>query len=43
MAVVEINTKAPDFSLVDQKGKEISLSEFVGKKNIILVLNRGFV
>ena len=29
--------KAPEFSLVDASGKEIRLSDFKGKKNVVLV------
>jgi peroxiredoxin len=43
MPKVALNTQAPDFHLVDFKGQSRSLSEFKGKKNVILVFNRGFV
>ena len=43
MASVEMNTPAPDFSLIDFKGKEIKLSDFQNKNNVLLVMNRGFV
>lgn len=33
--MLEIGTKAPDFTLCDQDGKEISLSDFRGKKVIL--------
>ncbi|NWG34401.1 MAG: redoxin domain-containing protein [Chloroflexi bacterium] len=39
---VELNQPAPDFTLADFKGSEVSLSNFRGKKNILLVFNRGF-
>jgi peroxiredoxin len=39
---VQINTPAPDFNLPDFTGKSVRLSEFRGKKYVILVLNRGF-
>jgi len=32
----------PDFTLVDTQGKQITLSDFQGKKNVYLVFNRGF-
>jgi peroxiredoxin len=32
---------APDFVLRDIEGREVRLSDFKGKKNIILVFNRG--
>ena len=34
---LEIGDKAPEFSLVDASGKEIRLSDFEGKKNVVLV------
>lgn len=43
MARVELKTKAPDFSLQDFNGKKVSLSDFFGKKNVIIVFNRGFI
>jgi peroxiredoxin len=33
---------APDFSLVDTHDQEVHLSDFRGKKNVVLVFNRGF-
>jgi peroxiredoxin len=33
---------APDFSAIDSEGQEVRLSNYRGKKNIILVFNRGF-
>lgn len=42
MSKVEINTIAPEFTLEDYKGNPVSLSEFKGKKNVILVFNRTF-
>ncbi len=42
MAKVEINQKAPNFSLKDMHGNRVSLADFFGKKNVIIVLNRGF-
>jgi peroxiredoxin len=35
--LLEIGDKAPEFSLVDVSGKEIRLSDFKGKKNVVLV------
>lgn len=40
---IELNTPAPNFTLVDFKENEISLSDFKDKKNVLLVFNRGFV
>ncbi len=33
---------APDFELIDTRGNRVRLSDFRGKKPIVLVLNRGF-
>jgi peroxiredoxin (alkyl hydroperoxide reductase subunit C) len=42
MSRVELNQSAPDFTLSDFNGNEVSLSDFRGKKNVLLVFNRGF-
>jgi len=34
--VVKVGDKAPDFTLQSQMGDDVTLSEFVGKKNIVL-------
>ena len=34
--------QAPDFSATDSEGKVIQLSDYRGKKNVVLVFNRGF-
>ena len=33
---VEVGDKAPDFTLPSTKGDPISLSQFLGKKNVVL-------
>jgi len=33
---------APDFTAVDTGGRSIKLSEYRGKKTVMLVFNRGF-
>ncbi len=45
MARVElsVNTEAPDFALADYTGQSVSLSDYKGKKNILVVFNRGFL
>jgi peroxiredoxin len=43
MARVELNTKAPDFTLEDFTEKEVSLSNYKGEKHVIIVFNRGFM
>lgn len=35
-AVLKVGDKAPDFTLPDQFGKDISLSQYLGKKNVVL-------
>jgi peroxiredoxin len=42
MARVELNTHAPDFTLLDLNGNSISLSDFTDRKNVMMVFNRGF-
>lgn len=42
MSKVELNTPAPDFTLTDFNKNEVSLSDFRGNKNVLLVFNRGF-
>ena len=37
MALIEKGAKAPDFKLPSHQDKEISLSEFAGSKNVLLV------
>ncbi|MBP1702747.1 MAG: AhpC/TSA family [Chloroflexi bacterium] len=39
---IQINQPAPDFTLPDFEGKLVHLTDFRGKKNVILVFNRGF-
>ncbi|MPN19109.1 hypothetical protein SDC9_166475 [bioreactor metagenome] len=43
MARLDINTKAPDFMLPDLNGKVFQLSEYIGKKHVLVVFNRGFI
>ena len=33
---------APDFTLADTKGDRVSLSDYRGKKHVVLVFTRGF-
>ncbi|BBO85593.1 hypothetical protein DSCO28_61590 [Desulfosarcina ovata subsp. sediminis] len=40
---VALNTKAPDFELEDTIGRPVRLSDYLGKKSVILIFNRGFV
>lgn len=43
MARVEMNNQAPEFSLHDFNGKNVSLSDFTGRNNLLIVYNRGFI
>lgn len=43
MSKVQVNTEAPDFILNDFNEKEISLTSYRNKKNILIVFNRGFL
>lgn len=42
MPVVALNTAAPNFTLPDFHGKPVSLADFGGTANVLLVFNRGF-
>jgi len=42
MPRVALDQMAPDFSLADYRGSMVSLSDFRGKKNVLLVFNRTF-
>ena len=43
MARIDLNAQAPDFTLADYNENPVSLSDFKGKKNVVLVFNRGFL
>lgn len=36
MAFAKVGTKAPSFELLDQRGKQVSLADFIGSKNVVL-------
>jgi peroxiredoxin len=38
---IAVGQKAPDFTLQDQSKKEVKLSDFAGKKKVVLVLPAG--
>ena len=42
MSKVAINKPAPEFDLSDYAGQPVKLSDFRGKMNVVLILNRGF-
>ena len=39
---VKIDKPAPDFSLETFNGEQVRLSDYLGKRNVLLVFNRGF-
>jgi peroxiredoxin len=43
MSEISMNSPAPDFTLPDFTGRSVSLSDFKGKSNVLLVFNRGFM
>lgn len=43
MPSVAVNQPAPDFTLADFEGRPFKLSDYRGKKHVLLVLNRGFI
>jgi peroxiredoxin len=42
MPRIALNLPAPDFTLPDLSGNPVSLSDFQGRKNVLLVFNRTF-
>jgi len=42
MPRIEINAPAPEFTLTDYTGQIVRLSDYRGRKNVLLVFNRGF-
>jgi peroxiredoxin len=43
VARVSLDTPAPDFELADYQGLPFRLSDLKGRKNVLLVFNRGFM
>ncbi len=43
MPKVELNSPAPDFTLNDFRGNPVRLAAYRGRKNVVLVFNRGFM
>ena len=39
---IKVGQAAPDFTLEDMDGKSITLSDFRGKKTVVLVFYRGY-
>ena len=42
MGAKQENAPAPVFKALDSQDRKISLSDYKGKKNVVLVFNRGF-
>jgi len=42
MPKVTLSSPAPDFILQDHQGNIVSLSDFKGLQNVLLIFNRGF-
>ncbi len=42
--MIDVNqaSLSPDFTATDSEGREIHLSDYRGKKKVVLVFNRGF-
>ena len=40
---VKTGQTPPDFTQINTRGESVTLSSFKGKKNVYLVLNRGFM
>ncbi len=38
----KVAPQAPDFTAADSEGNSIRLSSYKGKRNVVLVFNRGF-
>jgi len=38
-----VGSPSPDFRLVDTEGNVVAISDFQGKKHVVLVFNRGFM
>lgn len=39
---IKLDQPAPDFTLTDAIGQQVSLSDFKNNHNVLLVFNRGF-
>ena len=39
---VELSAAAPDFTLTDLRGRDVTLSAFRGRQHVLLVFSRGF-
>jgi peroxiredoxin len=39
---MKIGDMAPEFDVIDSEGRDVKLVDYLGKKNVFLVFNRGF-
>jgi peroxiredoxin len=42
MTRISLDVPAPDFELIDFEGRSFRLAALRGRKNVLLVFNRGF-
>ncbi len=42
MPKIMLNAPAPAFTLSDFNGRSVSLADFAGRENVLVVFNRGF-
>ena len=40
--IIEEDQLAADFTVIDSEGRTVRLVDYKGKKNVVLVFNRGF-
>lgn len=43
MSKIQEATTAPDFTLTDTQGQDVTLSGYQGQKHVVLVFSRGFM
>ena len=42
MPKAQLESQAPDFTLIDYAEQPVTLSDFQNHKNVLLIFNRGF-
>ena len=43
MAKIQEGSTAPDFTLTDTQGQSVSLSDYLGRRHVVLIFIRGFM
>ena len=38
-----VGSKLPEFSLPNSRGETVNINEFIGKKNVVVILLRGIM